>query len=119
MQKLLRKFKGGRGRGPVLKAAAHITGGGFIDNLPRVLPKNCDVVIQKQSWDSLPIFRMIGDAGEVPETEMYQVFNMGIGMALLVGAERAGEVLKFIRAQRTKAWSIGKVVRGRRKVQLA
>ena len=95
-----------------VKAFAHITGGGFVDNIPRVLPKSCDVVIRKGSWDMLPIFQLILDRGGVPEAELYQVFNMGIGMVAMVAAEQAEAVLKFIRAQNHEAWSIGEVVKG-------
>ena len=100
---------------PTVKAFAHITGGGFVDNIPRVLPKNCDVVIRKGSWDMLPIFRLIAERGGVPEAELYQVFNMGIGMVAIVSADKADTVLKFIRAQRHKAWLIGEVVKGKGK----
>jgi len=96
----------------VVKAFAHITGGGFVDNIPRVLPKNCDVVIRKGSWDMLPIFRMIEAKSGVPDAELYQVFNMGIGMVSIVSADKAEAVLKFIRAQKHKAWLIGEVVKG-------
>jgi phosphoribosylformylglycinamidine cyclo-ligase len=96
-----------------IKAFAHITGGGFVDNIPRVLPKNCDVVIRKGSWDMLPIFKMIEAKGGVPDKELYQVFNMGIGMVSIVSADKADAVLKFIRGQKHWAWLIGKVVKGK------
>jgi phosphoribosylformylglycinamidine cyclo-ligase len=96
-----------------IRAFAHITGGGFVDNIPRVLPKTCDAVIRKGSWDMLPIFKMIKARGGVPDTELYQVFNMGIGMVAIVSADKADAVLKFIRAQKHQAWLIGEVVKGR------
>jgi phosphoribosylformylglycinamidine cyclo-ligase len=96
-----------------LRAFAHITGGGFVDNIPRVLPKNCDVVICKGSWDMLPIFRLIEAKSGVPDAELYQVFNMGIGMVAIVSADKADAVLKFISAQKHKAWLIGEVVKGK------
>jgi len=96
-----------------VKAFAHITGGGFVDNIPRVLPKNCDVVIRKGSWNVPPIFRLIAKRGGVPDAELYQVFNMGIGMVAIVSADQADAVLKFIRAQKHKEWLIGEVVKGR------
>jgi phosphoribosylformylglycinamidine cyclo-ligase len=95
-----------------VRAFAHITGGGFVDNIPRVLPKTCDVVIRKGSWDMLPIFKMIEARGGVPDDELYQVFNMGIGMVAIVSAGKVDAVLKFIRAQKHKAWHIGEVVKG-------
>jgi phosphoribosylformylglycinamidine cyclo-ligase len=127
VQKLLKKFnwrdelresqsKKSRTRGTrpsnAIRAFAHITGGGFIDNIPRVLPGNCDSIIRKGSWDMLPIFRLLAEKGGVPETELYQVFNMGIGMVTMVANERAHEVLNFIKANGHRAWIIGEVVSG-------
>ncbi len=109
VQKLLKKFNG---KSDLVRAFAHITGGGFVDNIPRVLPKSLDVVIKKGSWDMLPIFKIIETRSGVPDDELYQVFNMGIGMVSIVSAEKAGDVLKFIRAQKHKAWIIGEVVNG-------
>jgi len=96
-----------------VKAFAHITGGGFVDKIPRVLPKNLDVVIRKGSWNMLPIFRIIEAKGGVPDAELYQVFNMGIGMVAIMSADKADAILKFIRGQKHKAWLIGEVVKGK------
>lgn len=104
--------------GNVIKAAAHITGGGFVDNIPRTLPANCDALIWRRSWDVLPIFELIQQLGGVPQAELYQVFNMGIGMTLIVAADRADSVLQFIRSRKQKAWVIGEVTRGSGVVQL-
>jgi phosphoribosylformylglycinamidine cyclo-ligase len=123
VQKLLKRFNGralspkaprrARDGAPYpVKAFAHITGGGFVDNIPRVLPKNLDVVIRKGSWDMLPIFKMIKAKGGVPEAELYQVFNMGIGMVAIVSGDKTDAILKLIRAQKHKAWLIGEVVKG-------
>ena len=95
-----------------VRAFAHITGGGFVDNIPRVLPKSLDVVIKKGSWDMLPIFQIIEQQSGVPDEELYQVFNMGIGMVSIVSADKANAILKFINAQKHKAWIIGEVVKG-------
>jgi phosphoribosylformylglycinamidine cyclo-ligase len=70
------------------------------------------VVIKKGSWDMLPIFKIIETKSGVPDEELYQVFNMGIGMVSIVSAEKANDVLKFIRTQKHKAWVIGEVVKG-------
>ena len=112
VQALLKKFNP-PGPTRVIKGLAHITGGGFVDNIPRVLPKNCDVIIRKGAWDMPPIFRLLADRSRVPEVELYQVFNMGVGMTIIVAAAKADAALKFIRAQKQKAWLIGEVVRGR------
>ena len=101
-----------------MKAFAHITGGGFVDNIPRVLPKSLDVVIKKGSWDMLPIFRIIAEKSGVPDAELYQVFNMGIGMVSIVAADKADAVLKFINTQKHKAWLIGEVVKGKGEAQV-
>jgi phosphoribosylformylglycinamidine cyclo-ligase len=116
VQKLIKRFNSQLSTfnsQPALRAFAHITGGGFVDNIPRVLPKNMDVVIRKGSWDMLPIFKMIEDKSGVPDAELYQVFNMGIGMVSIVAADKAEAVLKFIRVQQHQAWLIGEVVKGR------
>jgi phosphoribosylformylglycinamidine cyclo-ligase len=104
---------------PALKALAHITGGGFIDNIPRVLPRGCDVVLHKGSWEVPPLFQLLQQKGKVAERELYQVFNMGIGMVLIVSGAEAVEILGWIRGQKETAWLIGKVVRGNRKVRFA
>jgi phosphoribosylformylglycinamidine cyclo-ligase len=124
VQKLVKKFNGrvispkaprrARSDAPYpVKAFAHITGGGFVDNIPRVLPKTLDVVIRKGSWDMLPIFQIIEQKSGVPDEELYQVFNMGIGMVSIVSADKADAVLKFIKSQKHKAWLIGEVVKGK------
>ena len=112
VQKLLKKFNL-VGKPNSVKAFAHITGGGFVDNIPRVLPKTLDCVIKKGSWDMLPIFQIIKEKGGVPEEELYQVFNMGIGMVGIVSADKADAVLKFIKSQKHKAWIIGEIVKGK------
>lgn len=120
VQKLLKKFnsrKGGR-RGAAIKGLAHITGGGFVDNIPRVLPRACDVVIRKSSWEMLPIFQLIQETSGVPEPELYQVFNMGIGMTLIVNPKTADAILSVARKEGQKAWVIGEVIPGQGQVQI-
>jgi phosphoribosylformylglycinamidine cyclo-ligase len=106
VQKLLKKPG-------IIKGLAHITGGGFIDNIPRVLPKNCDAVIRKGTWDVPPIFQILSSKGGVEDSELYQVFNMGIGMTIIVPAEKADSTLKWILGQKHTAWIIGEVVKGK------
>ena len=72
-----------------MKGAAHITGGGLVDNLPRILPAACDAMIDTSSWKVPPIFRLIQRGGDISREEMYQVFNMGIGMVLVVSKSAA------------------------------
>jgi phosphoribosylformylglycinamidine cyclo-ligase len=112
-RKLLQKFNpAAPGAKPAVKGLAHITGGGFIDNIPRVLPRKCDVLVRQGSWDIPPIFQLIRAKGGVDEAELYQVFNMGIGMTVIVAGDRADAALRFVRAQKQKAWLIGEVVSG-------
>lgn len=96
-----------------LKGLAHITGGGLIDNLPRVLPDGCDAVIETKRWKVPAIFTIIQENGKVDFEEMYQVFNMGIGMALVVSPRDAAEI-----ATATKAKVIGRIEKGSKKVRL-
>jgi phosphoribosylformylglycinamidine cyclo-ligase len=102
-----------------VKALAHITGGGFVDNIPRVLPKDCDAVILQGSWPVLPIFSLLQEAGQVSEPELYQVFNMGIGMVVVVSSTSAKAVLGWLQRREEKAWDIGEIVPGRGVVQMA
>jgi phosphoribosylformylglycinamidine cyclo-ligase len=119
IQALLRRFNGDA---PVkqrtIKAFAHITGGGFVDNVPRVLPPRCDVIIRKGSWPVLPIFQVLQEKGGIDEAEMYQVFNMGIGMVAVVDPGIAEKVIRFAERRGVPAWTIGEVVRGGCKVKL-
>jgi phosphoribosylformylglycinamidine cyclo-ligase len=96
-----------------IKGAAHITGGGLIDNLPRILPNSCDALIDTASWMVPPIFRLIQQGGDIPREEMYQAFNMGIGMVLVVPKLYASVVLS-----QTKGKVIGQITRGSGKVLL-
>lgn len=97
----------------IVKGLAHITGGGLVDNLPRVLPKDCDAVIDTKSWKTPAIFEHIERGGGVDHAEMYQVFNMGIGMAVVVAPKDAAAVKKKLGAR-----VIGSIERGNGVVQL-
>jgi phosphoribosylformylglycinamidine cyclo-ligase len=97
----------------IIKGLAHITGGGLIDNLPRVLPKNCDAIIETKSWPVPPIFKLLQEKGHVPASEMYQVFNMGIGMVAIVSEHDAKRALSILRAK-----TIGRIERGAGKTRL-
>ena len=115
VQTLLKRFNARvetRDGHPPIRAFAHITGGGFFDNVPRVMPGHCDAVICKGTWDVPPIFQFIADKGGLRETELYHVFNMGIGMVAIVAPAQVDAVLKAIKAGRRKAWLIGEVVPG-------
>jgi phosphoribosylformylglycinamidine cyclo-ligase len=102
--------------GAPIKALAHITGGGFFENIPRVLPDGLGAVIRRESWPVPPLFRLIQERGHVSEDEMYRVFNMGIGMVAVAGAGEAAAVRAAI-AEET--WVIGELAVGERAVTLA
>jgi phosphoribosylformylglycinamidine cyclo-ligase len=91
----------------IIKGLAHITGGGLIDNLPRILPGNCDAVIETKSWRVPRIFQVLEGNGKIDPHEMYQVFNMGIGMVAVVSARDAERAMLMLKAKR-----IGQIVRG-------
>jgi phosphoribosylformylglycinamidine cyclo-ligase len=107
-QPLLAKIPSG-----MIKGLAHITGGGLIDNLPRILPPNCDAVIETKKWRVPRIFQILQQNGNVDRHEMYQVFNMGIGMVAIVAERNANRAIDILRAKR-----IGRVEGGRGKVRL-
>lgn len=93
-------------------AMAHITGGGLVGNVPRVLPDNCDAIIDKSAWPVNDIFKYMQKAGPVEEQEMYRVFNMGIGFVLVVDKDAADEVAQNLSASGEKVYTIGAVTKG-------
>jgi phosphoribosylformylglycinamidine cyclo-ligase len=101
-----------------IHAVAHLTGGGFYDNIPRVLPSNVRVLIEKQSWIPLPIFQLIQSAGNIAEHEMYRTFNMGIGMVAFVDRTLAPSVVNHLNENGEHAAIIGEVQAGNGEVQL-
>ncbi len=103
----------------LVHAMAHITGGGFYDNIPRVLPEGLDVVIRAGSWPVPPIFRVLEREGDVSFDEMHRVFNMGIGMVLLVAPERIGRAEELLTAGAQPHDLIGSVVAGTRRVRIS
>jgi phosphoribosylformylglycinamidine cyclo-ligase len=93
-----------------IKGAAHITGGGMTDNLPRVFPAHCGALIRRGSWPVLPIFQIIQERGGVAVDEMYRVFNMGIGLVLVTPDEQADDVMKRAGELGDRAYRIGEIV---------
>lgn len=98
----------------IIHGLAHITGGGLIDNLPRVLPKTFDAIIDTKSWRVPAIFELLQSQGKVDRMEMYQVFNMGIGMVAIVAEKDAVRTVKILKAKR-----IGRIERGSGQTQLS
>lgn len=97
----------------MIRGLAHITGGGLIDNIPRVLPKNCDAVIDTRCWRVPEIFKFIGEEGKLDREEMYQVFNMGIGMVAIVAEHDSKRAMSILHAKR-----IGRIEHGAGKTRL-
>ncbi|MBR2215684.1 MAG: phosphoribosylformylglycinamidine cyclo-ligase [Selenomonadaceae bacterium] len=95
-----------------VRGLVHITGGGFYDNIPRALPKGLAVEINSDAWEKPPIFSLLQAWGNVPWKEMYRTFNMGIGMVVVVAADKAGAVREFLTAQGEKCYEIGRVTTG-------
>ncbi len=95
-----------------IKGMSHLTGGGFYDNIPRVLPANCSVTVDRRTWPVPPIFTLIQDLGNVPDSEMFRTFNMGIGYVLIVQREQSPLILERLHASGQEAWLIGEVHRG-------
>jgi phosphoribosylformylglycinamidine cyclo-ligase len=100
-------------------AFAHVTGGGIPGNLARVLPDHCDGVITRGTWDVPRIFTEIQHAGRVPDEEMEQVFNLGLGMLAVVTPEHLFATLDLVRSSGHDAWPVGEIVEGRGRVFLA
>lgn len=93
-------------------AMAHITGGGFTDNIPRVLPSGCGVKVHLGSWPVPRVFRWVEEAGRVAPREMFRTFNMGIGFVIVVPRERAVSAVRLLKAHGERAWVIGDIVKG-------
>jgi phosphoribosylformylglycinamidine cyclo-ligase len=99
-----------------VSAMAHITGGGITENLPRVLPKFVGAVIELGSWPPQPIFEHLQNLGNVPQDEMLRTFNMGLGMLLVVPAEKFKKTQSVLDKLGEKAYTVGRIVKGNRKV---
>lgn len=100
--------------GTAVRGLANITGGGMIENIPRVIPKSCDAEIVRGTWKEPTVFARLQKAGNVPDEEMFRVFNMGVGMALIVARGRENEVLRRVPEARV----IGRITRGKNRVRI-
>ncbi|HPQ45559.1 MAG TPA: phosphoribosylformylglycinamidine cyclo-ligase [Syntrophales bacterium] len=92
-----------------IRGIAHITGGGLTENIPRILPQGCSVVIEKESWEPLPIFKIIQKMGGVDDSEMLRVFNMGIGMVIIVPEKDSREIIDHLERLGEQAYVIGRI----------
>ncbi len=102
-----------------LRGLAHITGGGLIDNLPRILPEGRAARIEQASWEVPPVFRVLQREGGVDEREMFRAFNMGVGMVAVTAAADADAVVERLVERGERAWIVGQVVAGEREVFLS
>jgi phosphoribosylformylglycinamidine cyclo-ligase len=102
----------------VVHGMAHITGGGLVRNIPRVLPKNCDAVLKKEGWPKHKIFTFLQANGPVEEDEMYRVFNMGIGFVLIVAEDFADSIAEKLTHYGEKVYNIGRITTGTGKIVL-
>ncbi|MHC4265081.1 MAG: phosphoribosylformylglycinamidine cyclo-ligase [Planctomycetota bacterium] len=102
----------------IVHGMAHITGGGLIGNIPRILPNSCDAVIRKSSWDRQKIFSFLQARGPVEEAEMFRVFNMGIGFVLIVAEDFANSIQKKLAHYGESVYRIGRITNGTGKVIL-
>lgn len=104
--------------GITVKACSHITGGGFYENIPRMLRDGVTAVINKNSYPIPPIFEMLSNDGNIDEKMMYNTYNMGIGMMLAVDSEKADEAIRQINACGEKAYLVGEIVDGERGIRI-
>ncbi|MGN0494981.1 MAG: phosphoribosylformylglycinamidine cyclo-ligase [Lachnospiraceae bacterium] len=104
--------------GVVIKGCSHITGGGFYENIPRMLPEGVLAVVEKDSYDVPPIFDLLAKTGDIEEHMMYNTFNMGLGMVLAVDPADADKTIKALEATGDKAWVVGKIEAGDKGVKL-
>jgi phosphoribosylformylglycinamidine cyclo-ligase len=93
-----------------VKGMAHITGGGLVDNVPRVLPENTQAVLHRDSWQMPELFRWLQMKGGVADAEMVRVFNCGVGMVVIVSTDQADAAIQSLKAEGLHAWTVGEVV---------
>ncbi len=101
-----------------VKAVSHITGGGFYENIPRSIPDGLCARIAKKDVRILPIFKLIAERGNIPERDMFNTFNMGVGMTLVVAKEEAARAVELLKAQGEDAYILGEIVEGDEKIEL-
>ena len=101
-----------------VKGVSHITGGGFYENIPRSIPQGLGAVIDKSAVKVLPVFELIAKEGNIPERDMFNTFNMGVGMSVIVPEQEADKALEILRAQGENAYVIGHVAKSEDKVRI-
>jgi phosphoribosylformylglycinamidine cyclo-ligase len=101
-----------------VKGIAHITGGAFYDKIARILPKNVNARINKDSWIVPKIFQLIQNKGNIKDREMYHTFNMGVGMVLIVEPEAMKAIISKLAEFKLKSWVIGEIIKGKKEVEI-
>ncbi len=114
----VKALKNVKNAGVMIKGCSHITGGGFYENIPRMLPEGVCAVIEKNSYPVLPIFKHLQETGNIADEMMYNTYNMGIGMMLAVAPEQADQTVQAIEAAGEKAYIIGKIEAGNKGVSI-
>ena len=95
-----------------VKGISHITGGGFYENIPRSIPKGLSAKIEKSAVKVLPIFDLIAKVGNVPERDMYNTYNMGVGMSIVVSPDEVDKALEILKSNGEDAYVIGEIIKG-------
>jgi phosphoribosylformylglycinamidine cyclo-ligase len=101
-----------------IKGLAHITGGGLLENIPRILPEATGVLIARDTWPVPPVFKLMQQIGSVPDSEMYRTFNMGVGMVIICAAHEAEAIKSQLSERKRQCFEIGRVVEGNREVSI-
>ena len=101
-----------------IKGIAHITGGGLSDNISRILPSNCCAAVQKGTWKIPPIFPFLQEKGHVDESEMYHVFNMGIGLVIVLPPSQIDTAITMLRESGESPFPIGEIIQGEKSVRI-
>ncbi len=114
----VKALKSVKNAGVKIKGCSHITGGGFYENIPRMLPENICAVVNKDSYEVLPIFKLLQKTGNIEETMMYNTFNMGLGMILAVAKEDVDTVMEAIKAAGETPYVVGHCENGEKGVRL-
>ena len=117
IRKLLARFNPPRSPKQI-KGFAHITGGGLVGNLPRILPPNTAAQIAKTNWKIPPVFSLIQKEGQISEKEMFAVFNMGIGLVAVVSAKSGDAILAYLKRIQEPAFIIGEIIQGKRRCKI-
>lgn len=102
----------------LIKGLAHITGGGLLENIPRILPEGAGVTIERETWPVLPIFKLMQELGNVADPEMFRTFNMGVGMVIVCAPQDAETIKSHLKARGEAVYEIGRVTEGKREVSI-